>query len=278
MFKAYLALFCVISCINMSSCKIFRPCELRNKLKLLEKENENKILKSKIMLEGFKLDRWVLEALESKYNAQEKKIEKLMTELAVYQARNDSSESEILKKQLLLEEYERERINIRNEIRLRRAKNDVIEAYIEHPNRGGKIEKEFLQIENALNGRSLECLATRLSALDTSANISGHLGLFGIGNEWCRSGEPGGYCDIKCSDLVNDDISDDVICAQLIYSSNGTGGWATKGEDCFSSSTDLSEDCHDDVKGEFQTNGFKGILLKRLQTMKRITNFTILIY
>ncbi|KAF6206240.1 hypothetical protein GE061_017469 [Apolygus lucorum] len=56
------------------------------------------------------------------------------------------------------------------------------------------------------------CMAMYLSGLDTSHNYTGIFGLFGIpGQYWC------GQCDITCDKLTNDDLSEDVACAQLIY-------------------------------------------------------------
>ena len=64
------------------------------------------------------------------------------------------------------------------------------------------------------------CIVTTL--LQTSKNVGGHLGIYSIGRLWwCREDEPGGSCNVKCSDLIDDDIADDVACANLILSQQG---------------------------------------------------------
>lgn len=43
---------------------------------------------------------------------------------------------------------------------------------------------------------------------------------------------PGGSCNVKCSDLYDDDIADDVLCAQRILDGHGLEGWGTSEEGC----------------------------------------------
>jgi hypothetical protein len=42
---------------------------------------------------------------------------------------------------------------------------------------------------------------------------------------WCGKNAPGGSCNVKCDDLLDDDIADDVTCAQKIIISHGLEGW-----------------------------------------------------
>ncbi|XP_041971710.1 lysozyme-like [Aricia agestis] len=51
-------------------------------------------------------------------------------------------------------------------------------------------------------------------------------GLFQINNkEWCKKGKRGGHCNMKCEDLLNEDLNDDVRCAKRIYDRVGFKNW-----------------------------------------------------
>ncbi|XP_049881416.1 lysozyme [Pectinophora gossypiella] len=51
-------------------------------------------------------------------------------------------------------------------------------------------------------------------------------GLFQINNkEWCKKGRKGGHCSMKCEDLLNEDLADDVRCAKRIYDRVGFKAW-----------------------------------------------------
>ncbi|XP_026748575.1 lysozyme-like [Galleria mellonella] len=51
-------------------------------------------------------------------------------------------------------------------------------------------------------------------------------GLFQIHNkEWCKKGRKGGHCSMKCEDLLNVDLADDVRCAKRIYDRVGFKAW-----------------------------------------------------
>ena len=63
--------------------------------------------------------------------------------------------------------------------------------------------------------------------IHTHQNNQGFHGIYKIGSEWwCGKNAPGGNCNVTCSALLDDDIADDVVCAQKIIDSHGLqGGW-----------------------------------------------------
>lgn len=64
-------------------------------------------------------------------------------------------------------------------------------------------------------------------------SLSGFAGIYKIGTQWwCGQDQPGGSCNVKCSDLVDDDIADDVACANKILQSHGLGGWGSTEREC----------------------------------------------
>jgi len=70
------------------------------------------------------------------------------------------------------------------------------------------------------------CIADLISSYDTNRESNGYIGLFNIDSEMCGEDSPSGDCNIKCSDLMDDDITDDVQCARKVY-----GDWEI-GVDC----------------------------------------------
>lgn len=63
--------------------------------------------------------------------------------------------------------------------------------------------------------------------MHTNKSHSQFLGMYRIGSEWwCGHDEPDGGCNVLCSDLLDDDIADDVACGQMILNGFGTqNGW-----------------------------------------------------
>lgn len=63
--------------------------------------------------------------------------------------------------------------------------------------------------------------------MHTHKNRVDFVGLYSIGSKWwCGQDGPGGNCNVTCSDLLDDEISDDVACAQKILDSHGLqDGW-----------------------------------------------------
>ncbi|XP_063706443.1 lysozyme C, milk isozyme-like [Culicoides brevitarsis] len=66
-----------------------------------------------------------------------------------------------------------------------------------------------------------------IGQLSTTYNENGFLGVFGIGSEWWCSPNGGGICNVKCSDLLDDDIADDFRCAKRVFTgfSNSFDAW-----------------------------------------------------
>ncbi|KAF9803830.1 hypothetical protein SFRURICE_013107 [Spodoptera frugiperda] len=74
------------------------------------------------------------------------------------------------------------------------------------------------------------CLIEKVSnrettALTTKSNGKKAYGLYQIPSEWCKEGKRGGRCNIKCEDLLNDDIRDDTACALKIMEEHGFQYW-----------------------------------------------------
>lgn len=63
------------------------------------------------------------------------------------------------------------------------------------------------------------CIAKHTSNFNTK--ITNHLigyGIFGIGSKyWCSLKDQKKSCNVKCADLENDDITNDVDCIKIIY-------------------------------------------------------------
>lgn len=57
--------------------------------------------------------------------------------------------------------------------------------------------------------------------LSTHYNDNSFLGVFQIGREWWCSNDGGGICNVNCSALIDDDITDDFRCAKRILSGYG---------------------------------------------------------
>lgn len=76
------------------------------------------------------------------------------------------------------------------------------------------------------------CITATVHVTHTTS-LSGFAGIYKIGTQWwCAQDQPGGSCNVKCSDLVDDDIADDVACANKILQSHGLGGWGSTELDC----------------------------------------------
>uniref|UniRef100_A0A182WJD4 lysozyme n=1 Tax=Anopheles minimus TaxID=112268 RepID=A0A182WJD4_9DIPT len=82
------------------------------------------------------------------------------------------------------------------------------------------------------------CLAIAVSGLDTEKtttlpNLSANYGIFQINSkEWCRVGYKGGKCNMKCEDLVTDNITNAIKCSKIIQQQNGFNEWVMWQKKC----------------------------------------------
>ena len=74
---------------------------------------------------------------------------------------------------------------------------------------------------------------------------SNFLGIYRIGKKWwCDSEKPGGSCNLKCSNLLDNNYADDAKCAKLIMDTHGgVGAWNLNDDDCKSNYDYLSKLC-----------------------------------
>lgn len=73
-----------------------------------------------------------------------------------------------------------------------------------------------------------------------------HFGIYRVGTQWwCGQTEPAGTCNMVCSNLLDDDIADDVACANHIFSSHRLEGWG-KSESRCSGYKKIVNDCLND--------------------------------
>ncbi|XP_044739391.1 lysozyme-like [Chrysoperla carnea] len=75
------------------------------------------------------------------------------------------------------------------------------------------------------------CMVDSESGRDTTKvgvgpSGSQKFGIFQINSkDYCQKGKAGGHCNIKCEDLLNDDITDDSKCAKLVQQREGFLAW-----------------------------------------------------
>lgn len=80
-------------------------------------------------------------------------------------------------------------------------------------------------------------------SLDTSSDGT-LLGIYSIGSEWwCGEKEPSGGCNIKCSKLIDDDLSDDVACVKKILSQQGLLAWDKTEQECIEEHRHYVSEC-----------------------------------
>lgn len=64
---------------------------------------------------------------------------------------------------------------------------------------------------------------------------------------WCSTTEEnGGNCDIQCSDLIDDEITDDIKCAKQIITAEGIDAWGLT-KDCLAISKAILKECFENV-------------------------------
>ncbi|CAO1385454.1 unnamed protein product [Diamesa hyperborea] len=108
----------------------------------------------------------------------------------------------------------------------------------------------------------LVCFAEWSSNLQTTKYSYGNYGLFQLnGDWWCsKDDDTEDGCDMKCTDLIDDDITDDVKCAKRIMAVNGLNALGLTHQclpkaseivnQCFPNELDSGETQHVIVKDE----------------------------
>lgn len=85
------------------------------------------------------------------------------------------------------------------------------------------------------------CIAS--TELDTTSDGT-LLGIYSIGSEWwCGEKAPSGGCNLKCSKLIDEDLSDDVACVKKILSQQGLLAWDTTEQDCIEENRHYVNEC-----------------------------------
>lgn len=69
------------------------------------------------------------------------------------------------------------------------------------------------------------CIATRKTSTQWGSDNEMFLGLYRIGRWWCGKGKVGGGCNLNCDSLIDEDISDDLRCAEHIIKVSGIKAW-----------------------------------------------------
>jgi C-type lysozyme/alpha-lactalbumin family len=83
-----------------------------------------------------------------------------------------------------------------------------------------------------------------VSEIHTSRNFDGHLGVYRIGSRWwCAQDAPGGSCNVTCASLLDEDIADDVACANLILSQQGVEGFGRVLSSCKRTFQNKTDEC-----------------------------------
>ncbi|CAD6241276.1 GSCOCT00002609001.2-RA-CDS [Cotesia congregata] len=113
------------------------------------------------------------------------------------------------------------------------------------------------------------CLMKSESGLNTSlvkgpGTMSSYsYGVFQINSlKWCKIGRKGGECNAKCENFADDDITDDIVCARKIQSTEGFkhwDGWVKK--------------CYKNEPGLPNVNGCKSNAVKRHAVMRKLIDF-----
>ena len=94
------------------------------------------------------------------------------------------------------------------------------------------------------------CIAERQSNFNTEAVNQGlYFGMYQIGSEfWCDQDNAGKACNVQCSDLLDDDLADDLACVRIIFDehqrifNNGFSAWPSS-QSCQLQGNLLIEEC-----------------------------------
>lgn len=94
--------------------------------------------------------------------------------------------------------------------------------------------KNELQLKHKIPSKEIfKHLCVVDPSLDTKWKIGSVFGLYAIESQWwCGQTERGGGCNVTCSALLDDDISDDVACGTIILSQQGIEAWDLHEDDC----------------------------------------------
>jgi len=79
------------------------------------------------------------------------------------------------------------------------------------------------------------CIASKRGYFNTAHGgpSTRNYGIFKIGSDWwCEEDSAGQSCNVQCSDLTNEDLTDDIQCARRIYRDLGLAAWALQSDDC----------------------------------------------
>ncbi|CAO1413754.1 unnamed protein product [Diamesa tonsa] len=107
----------------------------------------------------------------------------------------------------------------------------------------------------------LVCIAEEGSNLDTNKTNSIAYGLFQLHNKfWCLQNEIGGGCIMKCNDLIDDDITDDVKCVKRILLVEGFDAWGKK-TSCVPTSKAVIKQCFSNELNSSENESHNGTLI-----------------
>lgn len=114
---------------------------------------------------------------------------------------------------------------------------------------------------------SLVCVGYHRSKLRTNFEDGQrgdkYFGLFAIsGKWWCGINEPRNQCQVNCSALLDDDITDDIDCASIILDAIGIGGWGQTRGNCANIKKELELCLNDETKDLLIENSKRIILIE----------------
>lgn len=112
-----------------------------------------------------------------------------------------------------------------------------------------ELANELIQVYNFTfeETKNLICIAKKLSNLNTNVIGGDKYGIFQINHFYCNGNNKNeeNTCDVKCEDLLNDDISDDIECTRKILSTRGLSAWRyNKKQGCHKILDKFDKDCN----------------------------------
>lgn len=77
------------------------------------------------------------------------------------------------------------------------------------------------------------CAARSFSGYNTQYNTGNFLSIYRIGTQWwCGKNSPGGLCNVKCANLIDDYLADDIKCVKEIIRVHGVSTWGLDRDKC----------------------------------------------